>query len=569
MSDTAKSLIITFAGDSGDGVQLLGNLFADNVAQMYYDINTLPEFPAEIRAPANTLDGVSSIKIKWGNDRIYTSGDKTDILVAFNAVSFFKYSHLLKNESVVIYDQQGFEKRHFKSFSKEDFDSISNTKIGVDFTKNTLLALDDKDLDAKSKSINKNIYALGLVLFGIDGNIEQAKKMITKRFGKKPEVLDCQNICLKAGYNYGEITEFRLPSFNKQSNLRKGKYLNLTGNQGVANAIIHSSYVFGKDVFFGGYPITPASDIIHLLSKKRYENLTVVQAEDEIAAIGYAMGASFGGSIGVCASSGPGISLKQEAISLAHISETPVLIIDVQRAGPSTGMPTKIEQSDLNMALYGRHGDCPVPVISISSPSDAYHQTLDAIRIMLLHKTPVILLSDAQIAIGSELMPVPTIEKQTTINTFSDKPFVVGGLEKDKESKAVSYDGDNHEEMMRYRKDKIVAVSSSISFSAITGRSSNKKLIISWGSTYNVIREFTNDNEGFSHLNLSWISPLPKGFEKTISVFDEIYVVEMNSGQLYNYLKTETNQSYISITKQKGVPFYSHEIKNLIDSHSE
>lgn len=589
-----KNIVAIFAGDSGDGVQLLGNLFTDNVAMQHYDLNTFPDYPAEIRAPAGTIHGVSGFQIKWGNEKIMTSGDVCDVLVVFNAAAFKKYKNHLKPSGILIYDEDGFDAKNCKlaQFDIEDLNQYDRRKLVVNFSKLAIEGLSTYDISIKEKNQNKNIFALGFLSFAIDHNLESTTSLLQTKFKKKPEVLATLETSLVQGFNYADTIEFSLGQMDsKEAPLFKaGSYRNIQGNQAIAYALLAAPYVFNRNVFFGGYPITPASDILHELSKYSLKEIKVVQAEDEIAAISMAIGAAYGGTIGVTASSGPGIDLKQEAVALAMSAEIPVLIIDVQRAGPSTGMPTKIEQSDLEIALYGRHGESPIPIVAIKSPSTAFDTTLKAIEIMIEFQTPVFLLSDVMIANGSEPWYIPTLTKKE-LKTLGLKPFerdenqvrpwtalgvegsqfIVGGLEKNYNTGQISYDPANHQKMTHTRLEKVNHIAPNIPTLSIEEHSSaDGTLIISWGSTFGSVEEMLQDVRishpklKLAHIHLEWIVPLPTNFNELIAPFDTIIVAELNMGQLANYLRTKIERPILQINKVEGIPFYVIELREKL-----
>lgn len=584
-------IVATFAGDSGDGVQLLGNAFSDFIANLSFEYNTLPDFPAEIRAPAGKIFGVSGFQIQWGDELIQTAGNHCDILVAFNAAAFKKYKNNLKSNGLLVYDPSGFDSKNCKlaEFNISELEEFKQNKLDIEFSLLTKNALTETTLSEKDKDKNKNIFALGFLVFGIGGKIEIAKNLLQNKFQKDPEQLATINHILSTGYNFAETIEF---SFHNTKSLNKvispGRYRNITGNNAIVLALAAAPKIFGRKLFFGGYPITPASEILHELSNFQCSELIVRQAEDEIASASMAIGAAYGGCIGVTASSGPGIDLKQEAIGLAHIAELPLLIIDIQRAGPSTGLPTKVEQSDLNLALNGRHGDCPVPVISISSPSDAYQTTIDAIAIMIQFQTPVFLLGDAAIAIGSEIWQLPDIEEMAIDTSGTNKiernalltapwispgedgkMFILGGLERDSKNGMISYDANNHQTMTKLRADKIATIASHIPPLKLEKQVNSEILILSWGSTKGAINEAIEilsqkHNIHLSHAHLKWIFPLPFNFNDLIAPYKKIIIPELNNGQLASYLKQFTSIPILKINKVQGVPFFGEELSDQI-----
>ncbi len=582
-----SKIVATFAGDSGDGVQLLGNAFSELIAQLMYNYSTLPDFPAEIRAPAGTIHGVSGFQIQWGNESVETAGHSSDILIVFNAAGLKKYRSSLKKTGLLIYDPAGFDAKNCKlsNFDISELETFPQQKLSVDFSALTLSGLNDFEMSIKDKDKNKNIFALGYLIYGIGGNLETTKTLLKSKFKENSPSLEIILTSLSQGYNYGDITEFSFEKITSEPSIsKKGVFKNITGNLGIVYALLAAPKIFGRNLFFGGYPITPASEILHELSKLNVKEIIVRQAEDEISAASMAIGASYGGLIGVTASSGPGIDLKQEAIGLAHMAELPLLIIDVQRAGPSTGMPTKVEQSDLNVSLFGRHGDTPIPVVSISNPAKAYETTLKAIEIMIQFQTPIFLLSDSVVANGSELWEIPEIKEENFIHETAfqrdnnmvkswgfpgkeNKMFIIGGLEKDFNTGTISYDGENHQKMNLVRTQKLKNISAKLPDLKLEKHSkSSDALIISWGSTKGVISEAlkelnsVNSNRGFAHLHLDWIYPLPANFQKIIAPFSLLVIPELNNGQLANYLASLTSKKIHKINKTHGLPFYSEDL---------
>jgi 2-oxoglutarate ferredoxin oxidoreductase subunit alpha len=592
---TQNSIVATFAGDSGDGVQLLGTLFSDNIALQNYQLNTFPDYPAEIRAPAGTVHGVSGFKIQWGGDSVITPGDASDILVAFNAAAFKKYRSNLKSNGILIYDPEGFDSKNCKlaQFDVNELEHVDFRKFEIPISKMTTEGLKDFELSIKEKNQNKNIFALGFLLFSIENQLKITRDLLADKFKHLEKGLHAMQTCLNLGYNFAETIEFSISKSSTlaQSQKAKGIYRNIQGNTAVALALMSAPEIFGKKLLFGGYPITPASDILHELARYPIENLTVVQAEDEIAAIATALGASYGGAIGVTASSGPGLDLKQETISLAHSTELPLLIIDVQRAGPSTGMPTKVEQSDLELAYFGRHGECPVPILAIKSPASAYQSILDAIEIMIQFQTPLFVLSDVSIANGAEPWLLPTISsKKIDVlehgKAFSrnenlvkpwispgteDHTFVLGGLEKGYEDGGISYDAQNHEKMTHTRQQKIDTIANYIpAFKLEDYSAPNGTLILSWGSTFGAVKsavmQLQDENSSISlaHGHLEWIRPFPKGMKDILKKYDKIIIAELNMGQLAQIIRSEFCVNTLQINKMQGTPFLVSELKDQI-----
>lgn len=585
-----NKFVVTLAGDSGDGIQLLGNTFSDNVALENLDLNTLADFPAEIRAPAGTVGGVSGFQIQYGGEKINTAGNKSDVFIAFNAAALKKYFKTLKPTGVLIYDSAGFDAKNCKlaGFDLAELEAIPNKKFEVAFSSMCKVALKDFAIEDKAKDKNKNIFALGFLAFALESSLDKTLDLLKNKF--KGSQLDMMEVVLKKGYHYAETIEFSLEKLDDIAHFKEGFYRNINGNSAIALALLSAPKIFGRNVFFGGYPITPASDILHELAKTNVKEVIVRQAEDEIAAAGMALGAAYAGNIGVTASSGPGIDLKQETIGLAHMAEIPLLIIDVQRAGPSTGLPTKVEQSDLSMVLKGRHGDCPVPVVAIRNPSNAYETTLQAIEMMIRFQTPIFLLSDALIANGSELWEIPNLDSRKFDLYKSDLPFnrsddtlvrpwtdigqaninyIAGGLEKDFITGNISYEGENHQKMVETRYEKIMNLSKCLPDCILENNSSNKgTLILSWGSTYGAVREafqiINNSSADTAHLHLDWIFPFPQNFLSLIQNYDSIIVPELNHGQFADYLAAYYKKPIYKINKIKGTPFFEEELTKEI-----
>jgi 2-oxoglutarate/2-oxoacid ferredoxin oxidoreductase subunit alpha len=584
-----SNIVIAIAGDSGDGVQLFGNSLTDQVALKNLDFRTLPDFPAEIRAPAGTVHGVSGYQIQFGPSEVFTAGQYADVLIAFNVAGFKKNYSFLKPSGILLYDPAGFDSKNYKlaQVEPELFEAFKQEKLAVEFTKLTTQSLENTSLSSKEKDKNKNIFALGLVTFALGNPLEKTLESFIAPFPSKTKEI-FQEV-FRSGYYYGETIEFSLLKYSTNTEKKIPSILpqkNITGNKALANAILALPRIFCRDVVFAGYPITPASDILHELAKYDLEEVKAYQSEDEIAAVSIALGASFGGAIGITASSGPGIDLKQEAIGLGYMAEMPLLIIDIQRAGPSTGMPTKIEQSDLALAIHGRHGDAILPVVAIATPATAFDTLVDAVDKMIAFQTPVFLLSDAMIANGSQLWTIPAILSKIKLdnaenlapykrNALGVRPwtalgqegvsYMAGGLEKDYTSGGISYDGENHQKMTHTRYAKLENMRKFLKPLALeAGSKSNGVLVISWGSTYGASREavlaLLDEGKSLAHLHLEWIVPLPENFEEIILPFDKIIIPELNQGQLADYLASKTNKKIERINKVQGLPFYKEEL---------
>jgi 2-oxoglutarate ferredoxin oxidoreductase subunit alpha len=602
-----EEVTIVFAGDSGDGMQLTGSEFTNTAALAGNDLSTFPNFPAEIRAPQGTVAGVSGFQIKFGSIDIFTPGDECDVLVAMNSAALRSNLEKLKKGGIVIVDLAGFDSKNLKLAKYErDDNPLENgsldeyTLYKIDVTKLTKATLADSGLSSKIMDRSKNMFVLGFVYWMYNRSIESTVNFLTTKFAKKPEIIESNVKVLKAGYNYGDTTETFTSRFTvKPADMAKGHYRNIMGNQATALGLIAAANKTGKELFYGTYPITPASDILHDLSKAKNFGVATFQAEDEIAAVCSAIGASFGGSIGVTASSGPGIALKGEAIGLAMILELPLVIINVQRGGPATGLPTKTEQADLLQAMYGRNGECPVPIISAHSPSDCFTAAYKAVKMAIEHMTPVMLLTDGYIANGSQPWMYPTtadlenikVSHPTKTNNPDgaylpykrDEKLVrewaipgtaglehrIGGLEKENETGNVSYDSDNHKLMVKTRAAKVAKIADYIPEQALdNGDDTGKVLVLGWGSTYGAIKtavkKLRDAGESVSHAQLTYVNPLPKNLGTLLSKFDKVVIPEMNNGQLDKIIKSEYLVDVIPLNKIKGMPFTAKEIENKV-----
>jgi 2-oxoglutarate ferredoxin oxidoreductase subunit alpha len=571
------AVTIRFVGDSGDGMQLTGTEFTRANAIAGNDLATFPDYPAEIRAPAGSLAGVSGYQVNFGSKEIYTPGDAPDVLVAMNPAALKTNLADLKPGGMLIvnsgsFTQLNLDKAGYKSNPLDDTALKSSFRVvAIDMGKLTEAALQGSGLSAKDVARSKNYLALGLMYWLYDRPIEPQLKSIERKFAKKPEFAAANQAVFKAGYAYGETTElfharYRVPP----SKLAPGTYRTVTGNFATALGLAVTARLTGRTVFLGSYPITPATEILQEAANFKEHGVVTYQAEDEIAGIGSAIGASFGGSLGVTTTSGPGLALKTEMIGLAVITELPLVIVNVQRGGPSTGMPTKTEQSDLLMALFGRHGEAPLPVIAAQSPGDCFWSALEAFRIAVKWMTPVILLTDGYLANGSEpfLIPDPatlpklTVRYQTGPNHEGQfmpyardekliRPWAipgtpglehrVGGLEKDSLSGMVSYDGSNHERMVKTRAQKIANVVEDVPDAEVFGKPAGKLLMVSWGGTFGAVRgaaeALHEQGKDVSHVHLRWLNPLPKNLGAVLRGFEKVLVPEVNNGQLALYLR--------------------------------
>ncbi|MEJ2052953.1 MAG: 2-oxoacid:acceptor oxidoreductase subunit alpha [Calditrichaceae bacterium] len=595
---------IRFSGDSGDGIQLSGGQFTNTTALAGNDLSTLPDFPAEIRAPAGTLFGVSGFQIQFSSREVYTPGDKTDVLVAFNPAALKTNIADLKPNGILIVNNNSFQKRNLKlaGYTENPLDdgSLAGYQVfSVPITDLTRKALQDIDLTIKEKDQSKNFFALGITYWMFTKPLDTTLNWIENKFKNKPEMLSANKLALNAGYNYALSTEIFATSYHvAKAKKAPGTYRNISGNEAVALGFIAGSVKSGRELFLGAYPITPASEVLHILSKHKNFNVKTFQAEDEIAGIGAALGASFAGSIGVTATSGPGFTLKAEFLDLAVMTELPLIVLNIQRAGPSTGMPTKTEQADLLQALYGRHGEAPVAIIAPCSPADCFNAALEAIQVALKFTTPVIILSDGNIANGAEPWLIPDIDTLPDIKAefVSDKqkfiPYKrdrdtlsrqiavpgmagfehrIGGLEKD-EAGNVSYTPDNHNRMVELRSEKIKRINDFVDEPALFGPDEGNLLLLSWGSTYgpmySAFKQLTKD-EGFdvSWLHLRWINPLPKILNYILKNFNQIMIFEINKGQLLKVIRAEYLVDAHGYNKVSGLPFKATEIIDAVKQH--
>jgi 2-oxoglutarate ferredoxin oxidoreductase subunit alpha len=604
------SVIIKFAGDSGDGMQLTGTQFTNTAALLGNDLSTFPDFPAEIRAPQGTIPGVSGYQLHFGSVNIFTPGDSCDVLVAMNAAALKANLRHLKKGGTIIANIDGFDPKNLRlaayadGISPLENNSLENYRvITMDVTKMTRTALAESGLGTKEIDRAKNMFVLGFLYWMYNREMDFTKQFLTDKFGKKPDILDANLKVLTAGYNFGETSETSGSRYIvNPAPMPAGIYRNMMGNQATAMALIAASEKSGLDLFYGTYPITPATDILHELAKYKNFGVRTFQAEDEIAAICSTIGASFGGKLAVTASSGPGISLKSESMGLAVMFELPLLIINVQRGGPSTGLPTKTEQSDLWQAMYGRNGESPIPVIAAMSPADCFYATYEACRIALEYMTPVIFLSDGYLANGAEPWRFPKaadlkpIEVNFTTEKNGDKflpykrdsklsrPWAIpgtkglehriGGLEKQHETGNISYDPENHEFMVKLRAAKVEKIADSIPPQALdSGNEKGKLLIIGWGSTYGAIKgaciEARKKGLDVSHTQIRYINPFPKNLGEMLYNYDQILIPEMNTGQLLSIIRNKFMVPAIGLNKIKGMPFSTSEILAKIEELSK
>jgi 2-oxoglutarate ferredoxin oxidoreductase subunit alpha len=595
--ETLDSVVVRFAGDSGDGMQLTGTQFTETTALVGNDIATFPDYPAEIRAPAGTVAGVSGFQIMFSSQEVFTPGDAPDVLVAMNAAALKVNLPDVKRGGTLIVNTAGFDKKNLEKagYAKSPLDdgSLSAFRvITVDVTGLTLKALEGTKLGRKAAERSKNFFALGLVYWMFNRPLEHTFEWIDAKFGKKnPDVAEANIAALKAGHNFGENAEVFSHSFVvPPASIPPGKYKNLSGNEATAIGLVTASQLAGLDLFLGTYPITPASDILHHLATLRHFGVTCFQAEDEIAGVASAIGAAYGGALAATTTSGPGLALKGEGLGLAVMMELPLVAVDVQRGGPSTGLPTKTEQADLLQAIFGRHGESPIPVIAPCTPADCFWGALEAARIAIKHMTPVLLLTDGYLANGVEPFKIPDVESlpkipvsfRTDPNGFFPyerdehlaRPWAlpgtpglehrIGGLEKDARTGGVSYDGVNHEKMIHTRAAKVQKVAEGYAPSEVHGDQDGELLFVGWGSTFGSIRQavrtLRQQGHKVGHLHLRNLNPLPNDLGDVFKRFGKVLVPELNLGQLAFLLRGKLLIDVQSFTKVQGKPFKESEL---------
>tara|TARA_B100000029_G_scaffold316865_1_gene309291 strand:+ start:11531 stop:13372 length:1842 start_codon:yes stop_codon:yes gene_type:complete len=577
---TIDEAVIRFAGDSGDGMQLTGGRFTETTAIVGNDLSTLPDFPAEIRAPAGSLAGVSAFQIKFSSKDIHTPGDKPDVLVAMNPAALKVHQNDLIPGGTIIINTDAFSKKNL-NFAGYESNPIENgslddyfTVIPIEMNKMVTAACEGLALSPKFIGRTKNFFALGVLFYMYDRPLEATANWLKKKFAGKDAIIEANTRALNAGYNYGDTTELFMTRYKvEKASLPSGTYRNINGNLATSLGLLAASENSGLNLFYGGYPITPASDILHTLASWKHFGVQTFQAEDEIAGITSAIGAAYTGNLAITATSGPGIALKGEALGLAIITELPLVVINVQRGGPSTGLPTKTEQSDLNQALYGRNGEAPMPVIAAGTPGDCFYAAYEACKIAIKYMTPVMLLTDGYLANGSEPWKIPETSDLEKIKVnFAKKlnseeeylPYLrdektlsrpwalpgtpelehrVGGIEKAENSGHVSYDPENHHKMTVLRQEKVNRIQNDILETEIFGDSKGDLLLLSWGGTYGACRSAaeTLQDEGLkvSHVQLRWINPLPKDLGEILIHFKNILVPEINLGQLLRLIRSE------------------------------
>ncbi|MFO0789562.1 MAG: 2-oxoacid:acceptor oxidoreductase subunit alpha [Pirellulales bacterium] len=602
---TLDEATVRFCGDSGDGMQLAGTQFTNTSALMGNDIATFPDFPAEIRAPQGTLAGVSGFQVHFSSKDIYTPGDTVDALVAMNPAALATNLSDLRAGGILIvnsdaFEPKGLDQAGYETNPLEDGTLKSYRLHPVSMTKLTRAAVEGLELSQKEKDRCRNFFAMGLVFWLYDRPLEPTLNYINDKFGKKPEIAQANTMALKAGYHYGETveainTQFHVP----KAKLAPGKYTSIVGNTAIAYGLMTAARLSDKRLFLGAYPITPASSILEELARHKNFDVLTFQAEDEIAAMAATVGAAFAGAMAVTASSGPGIALKGEAIGLAVMTELPMVVVNVQRGGPSTGLPTKTEQADLYQAIFGRNGECPMPVLAASSPADCFDVAQEAWRIALRYMTPVMLLTDGYIANGSEPWRIPSyadLKKipvtHPTAGTNGEKflpykrderlarPWAIpgtpglehriGGLEKQDITGNVSYDPANHQHMINLRAEKVERVTGDIPPQKLDGPATGDLLVLSWGGTFGAcataVHNLQAQGKSVTHCHLRWLNPLPKDLGDILKRFKKVLIPELNLGQLRTIIRAKYLIDAIGLNKVQGKPFSVGEVVEKIES---
>ena len=597
-----KGAIVRFAGDSGDGMQVAGSQFGTASALAGNDLATFPDYPAEIRAPAGTPFGVSAFQVNFASEDIFTPGDAPDVLVAMNPAALKMNLRDVRPGGLLVVNTGSFtaanlQKAQYESNPLEDGSLDGYGVLAVDITKLTLAAVREVGLGAKEAARCKNFWALGLTFWLYDRPLRSTLGWIDEKFAKRPELAQANSLALRAGHAYGETVEATHFSYEvPAAQGAPGTYRNIGGNTALSLGLLTAAHLSGRELVLGAYPITPASDILHELSTHRDLGVTTVQAEDEIAAVCLAIGASYAGQLGVTTTSGPGMALKTEALGLAVAVELPLVVVNVQRGGPSTGLPTKTEQADLNQALFGRNGEAPICVLAASTPGDCFFTAIEAVRIATRFMTPVIILSDGYLANGAEPWRIPDldqlprieVEQCTVVDDFQPfrrdentlaRPWAIpgtpglmhriGGLEKDRDSGHISYDPVNHDQMSHLRAAKIARIADHLAPAEVcVGDDRGELLVVGWGSTFGAIHEAVRRNvkrnRRVSHLHLRHLNPLPRGLAELCARFDRVLVPELNLGQLARVLQAEIQRRVISYPKMEGQPFKIDEIDSRI-----
>ncbi|MBP7747351.1 MAG: 2-oxoacid:acceptor oxidoreductase subunit alpha [Phycisphaerae bacterium] len=592
---------VRFAGDSGDGMQLVGTQFTATSAVLGNDVATFPDYPAEIRAPMGTLAGVSGFQVNFASRHIFTPGDRIDVLVAMNPAALkANLGDVLEGGILIVnsdeFNESNLQKAQYAANPLETDELKRYRLYAIPITQHTLEAVKETGLGPRDAARCKNFYALGVLYWLFDRALEATERWITSKFSKVPAVSRANTLALRAGYAFGETAEmFTLRYRIKPAELRPGTYRSLTGNQATALGLVTAANLAGKPLFYGSYPITPASEILHELSGYQEHDVRVFQAEDEIAAMCSVVGAAFGGALAVTGTSGPGMALKQEAIGLAVMTELPCVIVNVQRGGPSTGLPTKTEQADLHQAILGRNGECPLPVLAAQSPADCFWSAIEATRVAIKYMTPVILLTDGYLANGSEPWRIPDegelhkipVHHATDPATFQPyardengaRPWAIpgtpglhhriGGLEKADITGNVCYVPSNHQRMVDLRAEKVAKVARDIADQEVYGAQRGELLVVSWGGTYGAVRtaieRAREDGKDVSHAHLRWLNPFPRNLGDVLRHFKQVLVCELNMGQLQLLLRGHFLVDAVGLHKVQGRPFMVSEILDRVD----
>ena len=604
--EEVETVTIRFAGDSGDGMQLTGTQFTNTSAVLGNDISTLPDFPAEIRAPAGSLPGVSGFQLNFSSQDIRTPGDQPNVLVAMNPAALKVNLPDLEEGGTIIVNTDEFNKGNLEKAAYAANPLEDNTLAGyrvhkLPITTLNLRALQEAKVGLGRKEMDrcKNFFALGVLYWLYDRPMESTLNWIKAKFSKLPEVAKANEIALKTGYNFADTTEVFTTHYTiKKAHIAPGKYRKITGNEATAIGFVAASQLAGRPLFYGSYPITPASDILHELARHKNFGVRTFQAEDEIAAVCAAIGASFAGHIGLTGTSGPGVALKQEAIGLAVMTELPLVIVNVQRGGPSTGLPTKTEQADLFQSVWGRNGECPAVVIAPATPADCFHMAVEAVRLAFKYMTPVFYLSDGYLANGAEPWALPKIEELPKIEVkFADDPATflpyardpetlarpyaipgtpglehrIGGIEKQHITGNVSYDPENHEFMVRMRQAKVDRVAQDIPDVEIFGAKTGRVLVLGWGSTYGAItsavERLQRAGKSVSSAHLRHLNPFPQNLGEVLAGFDKVIIPEMNLGQLCTMIRAKYLVDAVAFSKVKGRPFQIREIERKVEEY--
>lgn len=602
-TEQVEQAVILFAGDSGDGIQLVGSHIADVSAVFGNDVSTLPDFPAEIRAPQGTEAGVSAFQIQIADSEIMTPGDEADVFVAFNPAALKKYLSVLKPGGILVVNAEQFtekdlQKAGYAANPLEDGSLSAYEVIRIDMNRLTVEAIASSGISGRAAKRPRNFFAIGVIAWLFDRPKDDATQWIEQKFSAREQIAEANTLAFLGGWKHAAAIELFQRSFTiAPAALTPGRYTIINGNTAVAWGLIAASQLSGLPLFYGSYPITPASSILEELARARRFGVKTFQAEDEIAAVTSAIGAAFGGALAGTGTSGPGLALKGEAIALAAGIELPLIVVNVQRAGPATGMPTKPEQSDFNIALHGRHGEAPIPVLAIASQAEAFETTLEAVRIAVEHMTPVILLSDGYIATtaGPWLLPdvaalepiVPPVVREVEDGVFLPyqrdedslvRPWAlpgtpglehrVGGLEKEHLTGNVSYDPKNHEFMTALREDKVARIAERIDPITVMGDTGSNVLVLGWGSTYAAITaavsQVLSEGKSVAHVHLRWLNPFPKNLGKVLASYETILIPELNRGQLAHELRAVYGVDVVSLSKVQGAPFLVREIKEAI-----